>query len=188
MSRPPIRPHSGPRFLGPAFIIALLGAAYLLWRQYAGGAVPTPWMPKMPNMPILERHVTPSKDSGHLPTPDFVLQHIKDLNLPAKTAEGLENLSRRSAQELQPLKAKVDEASRNFSNYMDRQRQGQTAMGDIRRRMDAVDEAANRADDILRQFWSQATAFMSPEQKARLEDKYLSERRKTLPHTEDKRK
>ena len=84
--------YGRPRFIWPAFIIALLLGGYILWRQ--NGARPLP-LPQVINGPAVQRTLLPSRLRDPAPSPDFVLSHLRELKLPEKARTSLEELSRK---------------------------------------------------------------------------------------------
>jgi hypothetical protein len=171
--------YGRPSFIGPAFILALVLSGYLLWRQYSDQPVA---LPQFASGPAIERTLLPSRLSGPAPSPDFVLLHLSDMRLTAKAKASLEALSRKSAEELRPLKDQADRASAGFREYMGiRERSGRTSMGDVRAQMDRTEAAMRRANDAVVKYWRDAVKTMTPDQKAQLERKWQEEKQGKKP-------
>ena len=166
--------YGRPRIFGPAFIIALVLCGYVLWRQNTDQPLA---IPRLLSGPAPQRTPPPSRLSGSAPSPDFVLAHLRDLDLTGKARSSLEELSRKSAEELRPLKDQADRAADNFRRYMTgRERSGRTPMGDLQAQIDNADAALRRADEAAARYWRDALQVMTPEQKAELERKWQEER------------
>jgi hypothetical protein len=176
MSRPLRAEYERPRFIGPFFVLALIVAGYLLWRQYSGEPVEAP--PQVRQLfahgPLAERHVVPTQIGSKAPPPDFILRNLQELRLPANTKQALEELSRKSAQQLQPLKDQADRATADFRKYMDRQKAaGHTAApSDLQKQMAQVQEAMRKAEQATQRFWQDARNLIPPDEKAKLEQKW----------------
>jgi len=166
--------YGKPSLFGPVFIIALILCGYILWRQYEGEPLS---LPQLFNGPAVQRTLLPSRYVDPAPSPDFVLTHLSDLKLTERARNSLEGLSRKSAEELRPLKDQADRATTNFRNYMTgRERSGRTPMRDLQAEMDKAEAAMHRANDAVVQYWRDATKSMTPEQKAQLEHKWQEEK------------